>query len=141
MCSKLALPSVVISSRTHFRRVLCRAVRKVPDASVIHLTTSRGCKIVAAWLPLNAKCRATMLFSHGNAVDLGLMLPFYRQAPATPGMHSIHSSSMPAALSVSVIRATPSFLQLHMPGPLSSAAHVNQHISRGQCRPGCPCSC
>ena len=47
---------------------------------MIHLTTSRGCKIVAAWIPYNPQCRGTMLFSHGNAVDLGLMLPFYRSA-------------------------------------------------------------
>ena len=70
----------------------CRAIRKVPDAAVIHLTTSRGCKIVAAWLPYNAQCRATLLFSHGNAVDLGLMLPFYRYARSplgrTPTEHS-----------------------------------------------------
>ena len=41
-----------------------------------------------------------MVFSHGNAVDLGLMLPFYRQAPATPqrGFQS-RQSAMSAALS------------------------------------------
>ena len=33
---------------------------------------------MGAWLPYSSQCRATMLFSHGNAVDLGLMLPFYR---------------------------------------------------------------
>ena len=47
---------------------------------MIHLTTSRGCKVVAAWIPYTPQCRGTMLFSHGNAVDLGLMLPFYRSA-------------------------------------------------------------
>ena len=71
---------------------LCRAVKKVPNAQVVHLTTSRGCKIVGAWLPYSSQCRATMLFSHGNAVDLGLMLPFYRlvtEASHIKGQHAL----------------------------------------------------
>ena len=38
---------------------------------------------MGAWLPYSSQCRATMLFSHGNAVDLGLMLPFYRLVTET----------------------------------------------------------
>lgn len=34
-------------------------------------------QIVAAWVPYKTVV-PTMLFSHGNAVDLGQMLPFYR---------------------------------------------------------------
>ena len=105
--------------------VECRAIRKVPNASVIHLTTSRGSRIVAAWLPYNDRCRATMLFSHGNAVDLGLMLPFYRHAPATPNMHFPgHLSSMPAALSAP--RA-----------PAQAFLHVGKCLTPNICFPMC----
>ena len=34
-------------------------------------------QIIAAWVPYKTVV-PTMLFSHGNAVDLGQMLPFYR---------------------------------------------------------------
>ncbi len=49
--------------------------------------------------PTTLKCRATLLFSHGNAVDLGLMLPFYRHARSRSGKDAIpiHSCVMPAA--------------------------------------------
>ena len=47
---------------------------------------------MGAWLPYSSQCRATMLFSHGNAVDLGLMLPFYRLVTETlhiKGQHAL----------------------------------------------------
>ena len=58
----------------------CRGLRKVPDAQVMQLQTRRGSSIVAALISYHLKDRPTLLFSHGNAVDLALMLPFYRQA-------------------------------------------------------------
>ena len=61
-------------------------VPRVPDATVAKLTTSRGTEIVATYVC--AKRRGghrpeahpgqVILFSHGNAVDLGHMLPFLR---------------------------------------------------------------
>ena len=54
----------------------------MPDAQVMQLQTRRGSQIVAALIVYNAKNRPTVLFSHGNAVDLALMLPFYRHAAA-----------------------------------------------------------
>ena len=36
-----------------------------------------GSEIVAAFLAYK-KARPTLLFSHGNAVDLGIMLPFLK---------------------------------------------------------------
>ena len=56
----------------------CRGLRKVPDAQVMQLQTRRGSSIVAALISYHLKDRPTLLFSHGNAVDLALMLPFYR---------------------------------------------------------------
>lgn len=61
----------------------CRQVRKVLNCEVVRLDTKpiRGgggnTQIVAAWVPYKTVV-PTMLFSHGNAVDLGQMLPFYR---------------------------------------------------------------
>ena len=61
----------------------CREIRKVLNCEVLHLDTRahRGgggkTKIVVAWLPYKS-VGPTMLFSHGNAVDLGQMMPFYR---------------------------------------------------------------
>ena len=56
---------------------------------MVHLRTKRGTQIVAAYYPCKA-ARQTLLFSHGNAVDLGLMLPFYRWRllPTTPRQHA-----------------------------------------------------
>lgn len=56
----------------------CRGLRKVPDAQVMQLQTRRGSSVVAALISYHLKDRPTLLFSHGNAVDLALMLPFYR---------------------------------------------------------------
>ena len=60
-----------------------REVRKVLNCEVVRLHTKpiRGgggnTQIIAAWIPYKTVV-PTMLFSHGNAVDLGQMLPFYR---------------------------------------------------------------
>lgn len=48
----------------------------MPDAQVLQLQTKRGSLIVAALISHHLKERPTILFSHGNAVDLALMLPF-----------------------------------------------------------------
>ena len=78
---------LVLCSRTQLRLggpnrdgCACRGLRKVPDAQVMQLQTRRGSSIVAALISYHLKDRPTLLFSHGNAVDLALMLPFYRHA-------------------------------------------------------------
>ncbi|KAL0042407.1 hypothetical protein WJX77_011444 [Trebouxia sp. C0004] len=59
-------------------------IRKVLNCEVLHIKTKphRGgggnTTIVVAWVPYHSVV-PTMLFSHGNAVDLGQMLPFYRE--------------------------------------------------------------
>ena len=60
-----------------------REMRKVLNCQVLKLDTKpvRGgggnTQIIAVWIPYKT-VTPTMLFSHGNAVDLGQMLPFYR---------------------------------------------------------------
>ncbi len=60
-----------------------RRVRKVLNCQVVQIKTSRGTTIVAAYVAIRKNSQRTILFSHGNAVDLGLMLPFYRWAAST----------------------------------------------------------
>ncbi|KAL3163120.1 hypothetical protein ABBQ32_009534 [Trebouxia sp. C0010 RCD-2024] len=61
-------------------------MRKVLNCEVVRLHTKpiRGgggnTQIIAAWISYKTVV-PTMLFSHGNAVDLGQMLPFYRSSP------------------------------------------------------------
>ena len=73
----------------------------MPDGDVAHLTTERGGSIIAVFVPYKpdflpkepartsysltsapfpetAPRRPTILLSHGTAVDLGRVLPFYR---------------------------------------------------------------
>lgn len=55
-------------------------LRKVPRAQVARVPVSGGAPgdtIVAAFVPAPAGVRFTLLCSHGNAVDLGQMLPLY----------------------------------------------------------------
>lgn len=59
----------------------------MPDAQVLQLQTKRGSLIVAALISHHLKERPTILFSHGNAVDLALMLPFYRCACVAMAAH------------------------------------------------------
>ncbi|EIE24656.1 alpha/beta-hydrolase [Coccomyxa subellipsoidea C-169] len=59
--------------------LLSRGLRKVLDCQVVRLDTKRGTNIVAAYIPFRRDTKPTILFSHGNAVDLALMLPFYRE--------------------------------------------------------------
>ena len=42
------------------------------------LRTKHGSDIVAAYIPTRRHSDPTLLYSHGNAVDLGQMLPFYK---------------------------------------------------------------
>ena len=55
----------------------CRGLRKVLGCQVLRLKTKRGSMVVAAYIP-HKGASETLLVSHGNAVDLGLMLPFYK---------------------------------------------------------------
>ncbi len=56
----------------------CRGLRKVLGCQVLRLKTKRGTTVVAAYIPCSLRQCETLLVSHGNAVDLGLMLPFYK---------------------------------------------------------------
>lgn len=86
-------PSQGLPPRIHLHA--CRDIRKVLDCEVFHLKTKphRGAggntQIVVAWVPYRTVV-PTMLFSHGNAVDLGQMLPFYRYVtPRQSGRNAI----------------------------------------------------
>lgn len=66
------------SSRRGCRKVLQCKVLKVERKAV---GKGDAGQIVAAFIDYNSRGRKTprtLLFSHGNAVDLGQMLPFYR---------------------------------------------------------------
>ncbi len=52
-------------------------------------------QLVAAYVPYTRRGQPvapTVLFSHGNAVDLGQMMPFYKCAAAPSGL-SLHTAS------------------------------------------------
>jgi hypothetical protein len=69
------------------RRACCaRNLRTIRDCDVFHLDTRRGTSIVVVYFPLKPRTNRTILFSHGNAVDLGGMMPFYRHAASEPGI-------------------------------------------------------
>lgn len=65
-------------------------IPRVNNCTVVRLPTVRTkrgdggvSEIVAAWLPYKSKtsgpAKVTILYSHGNAVDIGQMLPVYRE--------------------------------------------------------------
>lgn len=60
-----------------------RDIRKVLNCEVVKLPTKAhdgaggNTTIIAAYVPYK-RVAPVLLFSHGNAVDLGQMLPFYR---------------------------------------------------------------
>jgi abhydrolase domain-containing protein 17 len=55
-------------------------VKRVPGAEVFKLPRGRSSRsIVVVNVPSPTPVRHTLLHSHGNAVDLGIMLPFYEQ--------------------------------------------------------------
>jgi len=56
--------------------------RKVLGCDVFTLHTKHGSDIVAAYIPTRRHSDPTLLYSHGNAVDLGQMLPFYKELAA-----------------------------------------------------------
>ena len=74
-----------LSARVACHVSVCREIRKVLSCEVVRLDTKpvRGgggnTQIIVAWVPYKTVV-PTLLFSHGNAVDLGQMLPFYRSA-------------------------------------------------------------
>ncbi len=64
-------------------------------------------QIVAAFVPFTRRgqpVRPTLLFSHGNAVDLGQMMPFYKCAAACSGpittLSVLRACSYPTCLSL-----------------------------------------
>jgi len=62
---------------------LCRSLSKVSSARVHWVETSRGDKIITAFIPYldgrgGSQGRLTLLYSHGNAADLGQMLPVFK---------------------------------------------------------------
>jgi pimeloyl-ACP methyl ester carboxylesterase len=67
---------------------LLQGCRKVLSCTVLRIPSGSGRKgapveeVIAAYIPYTSAGRETartILFSHGNAVDLGQMLPFYRE--------------------------------------------------------------
>eukprot|EP00878_Enallax_costatus_P040049 GHUV01046025.1.p1 GENE.GHUV01046025.1~~GHUV01046025.1.p1 ORF type:complete len:264 (+),score=58.11 GHUV01046025.1:890-1681(+) len=61
----------------------CRSYQRVTSARVHWLQTSQGNRIISAFVPYadgrgSARAKLTVLYSHGNAVDLGQMLPVYK---------------------------------------------------------------
>ena len=66
----------------HYARPVEPGVKKVPRAQVVTLNvpgSRTNEKIIAAYIPAPSKVRFTLLSSHGNAVDLGQVLPLYEQ--------------------------------------------------------------
>eukprot|EP00878_Enallax_costatus_P004548 GHUV01004789.1.p1 GENE.GHUV01004789.1~~GHUV01004789.1.p1 ORF type:complete len:305 (+),score=70.05 GHUV01004789.1:413-1327(+) len=60
-----------------------RSYQRVTSARVHWLQTSQGNRIISAFVPYadgrgSARAKLTVLYSHGNAVDLGQMLPVYK---------------------------------------------------------------
>eukprot|EP00882_Tetradesmus_deserticola_P011071 GHRQ01011706.1.p1 GENE.GHRQ01011706.1~~GHRQ01011706.1.p1 ORF type:complete len:144 (+),score=57.74 GHRQ01011706.1:347-778(+) len=59
-----------------------RGYQRVPSARVHWLQTEHGNRIISAFVPFfdgrGSMARLTLLYSHGNAVDLGQMLPVYK---------------------------------------------------------------
>uniref|UniRef100_A0A383W7Y1 Serine aminopeptidase S33 domain-containing protein n=1 Tax=Tetradesmus obliquus TaxID=3088 RepID=A0A383W7Y1_TETOB len=59
-----------------------RGYQRVPSARVHWLQTEQGNRIITAFVPFfdgrGTMARLTILYSHGNAVDLGQMLPVYK---------------------------------------------------------------
>lgn len=60
----------------------CRGYPKVLGCEVVKLDTRLGETIVGAYFPRRSRARTyrvpTILYSHGNAVDLGVLLGFFR---------------------------------------------------------------
>jgi hypothetical protein len=59
-----------------------RNYQRVPSARVKWVKTSQGNNIISAYVPYQDgrgnTAKLTLLYSHGNAVDLGQMLPVYK---------------------------------------------------------------
>lgn len=73
--------------REEFVEPVRSGLKKVPRAQVVRLPAGKGKEgheIVAAFLPApgGKEVRFTLLHSHGNAVDLGEMLPLYEELAA-----------------------------------------------------------
>lgn len=61
---------------------ICRGYPKVLNCEVVKLRTRLGETIIGAYFPRKSRTVGyrvpTILFSHGNAVDLGILLGFFR---------------------------------------------------------------
>jgi hypothetical protein len=61
---------------------VCRNYQRVTSARVNWVKTSQGNDIISAYVPFQdgrgKAAKLTLLYSHGNAVDLGQMLPVYK---------------------------------------------------------------
>lgn len=62
-------------------RLYCRKVPIVRKCDTFTLRTKHGSDIVACYIATRRHSDPVLLYSHGNAVDLGQMLPFYESAP------------------------------------------------------------
>ncbi len=60
---------------------ICRGYPKVLNCKVVKIATRLGETVIGAYFPLKSRAGfrvPTILFSHGNAVDLGVLLGFFR---------------------------------------------------------------
>ena len=108
--------------------MILRGGGKMPEADTVRLKTARGSTIVAAFVPYksdfpakaqpaktsysvtstpfpeDAVRRPTILISHGTAVDLGRVLPWYRSV--SPTLWSTPSGCRSVAIHASGLLAT-----------------------------------
>lgn len=72
--------------------------RRVLNCAVNQIKTKNGHTIVTAFFKSPTKAKCTLLYSHGNAVDLGQMLPFFRWASAWRGDRSYQEACQNGAM-------------------------------------------
>ena len=70
-----------------FIQPVVSGIKKVPRAQVALIPVESKENIVAAFIPAPKSSHKTLLYSHGNAVDLGLMLPNLEMLGKTLGVN------------------------------------------------------
>lgn len=86
-----AIPNLLLPTRSDVPRVLQCVVKRIPTRETKRGGHGGPSQVIAAFVPYrwkssshtsssqsSADAKITILYSHGNAVDLGQMLPVYR---------------------------------------------------------------
>eukprot|EP00955_Chlamydomonas_euryale_P031366 329569-Chlamydomonas_euryale.AAC.5 len=78
-------PSLIPNSHSDIPRVLQCTVARIPTKPTRKGGHGGGSSVVSTFVPYKSHstgqhAKVTLLYSHGNAVDLGQMLPVYRCA-------------------------------------------------------------